>query len=217
MCNGFAAGYAMCTPEDSTASSEGAIYLFAKLPEGEHVQWFSGWLHDRPPAAATVQPFLRPRPGCALHCVLSGCWADRCAGCEDDNAVVQWLVMKHKVCTGRCWGNRRPVCAVSPGCMLPVCWHTATGLQPPVHAPPVNMSAACLLPTAPGQQAHCSQPPVPPFPACAPTFFSLPRSASSPAPPAASPAMCGPRLPTSSERGRLAQPLIAGRLSTDRG
>ena len=31
---------------ENVVGGEGAIYLFAKLPEGEHVQWFSGCLRD---------------------------------------------------------------------------------------------------------------------------------------------------------------------------
>lgn len=32
--------------QENVVGGEGAIYLFAKLPEGEHVQWFSGCLRD---------------------------------------------------------------------------------------------------------------------------------------------------------------------------
>lgn len=82
---------------------EGAIYLFARLPEGEEALFCafkSAW------TARVASPGAAESSRRAGHCRLpppplahaAPPLPHRPAGCEDDQAVVEWLVKKHKVC-----------------------------------------------------------------------------------------------------------------------
>lgn len=169
----------------------------------------SGCLRDRQPGAATLQPFLRPRPRCALRCVLSGCLAAslrRLRGRQCRGAVAGHEAqgvhpaMLEQSCSGlHCLTRLHVACLLAYSHQpAPSSARAASGHACRMSVPRCPWSASPLFTTT------CA-----PLPSLCPHLFPLPRSASSPAPPAASPATCGPRLQTSSERGRLAHPLIA--------